>query len=759
MSILRQDRLEMKSRVRRALILAVLGVLLLAMISAAPAAPETVSIGPGATHTRIHRPEGPWAINVVEADLSQQFLRLKSLVGIGEMADGALMIGRQTVGEMMAAHAGETARAQDRPETAASPRPVAGVNGDFFALAGQYYATTALGLQIEDGDLITLPDPARSVLYLLRDGTLHIGRFRATSWLRGPRDLLYEVSGINRSPGYADLVVFTPAFGDRTWAEEGTTQFALVGLSGPLRPNGEVTGRIASIAVAQSQRIPPDGAVLAARGVAAYALRRLEVGEAVRLSVKMEPETGDILEAVGGGPRLVRDGVMSVEHLEERFSEQFASRRHPRTGAGIRGNTLVMVTVDGRQRRYSQGMTLPEFAELFLELGCTDAMNLDGGGSTTMVVRDSIVNSPSSGAPRAVANALGLFSTAPAGPPEHLAIEPTEVSVLSGDRVMLHATGLDKYYGPVPVRREDLEWKCASALGRVDEAGMFTATEVSVPTTGLVLARCGDLTAASVVRVVPGPAQVVVSPSDVTLAPGEVQQFSVYAYDAANQAVRLPMGAVAWSCEPAQAAGLIDDSGLLRAPSTPCRIKVVACVGEVKGEATVVVTTGPKALEDFEQEREWSYRASPSEVPGSVEWRQDPLQPENHCLGLKYDFSTQAGIRTAYMDLDLTLPETRTLSLRVLGDGKGGWLRARLRDGFGRVFTVDLADRVDWSGEWRFLTVALPEGIEAPVTLESVYMAEYHSGRKPVGQIFVDDISAARGTKAEEPVEAGAAQP
>jgi hypothetical protein len=432
--------------------------------------------------------------------------------------------------------------------------------------------------------------------------------------------------------------------------------------------------------------------------------------------------------------------LVSVEHLQERFLDQLASQRHPRTGVGLRDGTLVMVTVDGRQPGYSEGMTLAELASLFIELKCVEAMNLDGGGSTTMVVRDRVMNSPSGGAPRAVANALALFSTAPLGPPAQLLMEPTEVSVLSGDTVGLRVGALDQYYSPVAVGAEEVEWQCASALGSVDEGGRFTAAEVSGPTLGLVMARSGKLTAASVVRVLSSPARVVVRPGEVALAPGEVQRFFVQAYDDQNHPVNVSAGRATWSCEPAGAGGTVDASGVLRAPLGEARLTVVARVGEVSGGAAVTVSARPTIVEDFEREGQWSYEGSPAGVPGSVEWAEDPLQPGNHCLRLRYDFGKQGGTRTAHAVLSVSLPAARGLSVRVFGDGQGGWLRARVRDGAGRTLTEDLAHRVDWSGEWKRLIAWLPEEVEGPVVLESVYVAEYDEEVKSAGEILLDDI-------------------
>ena len=394
--------------------------LLIAIVTAfslitAPAAAEApLPIGPGVSYTQIYLPEGPWAIHVTEADLSEPYLDLKAVLGAGST------MGRLPLTQMLASVASEESR------------PVAAVNADYFALAGNAYTTVPLGFHVSDGELVTFPEPARSAFYQLADGAVGIDRFRSNSWLVGPGDLLFPLAGLNRPPEYSDLVLFTPRFGQETRSPEAATHFQLSELSGEIRPNTEITARIAGKRVAAAEIIPPGGAVLAARGVAAYALRGLEVGDQIALRLCILPEVGELTLAVGGGPRLLREGKLSVENELERFSDRFATARHPRTGAGIRDGSLVLVAVDGRQPGYSQGMTLDEFAGVFSELGCTDAMNLDGGGSTTMVVRDRLVNSPSGGSQRAVANALALFTTSPVGPPVRLALEPAETSVLSG---------------------------------------------------------------------------------------------------------------------------------------------------------------------------------------------------------------------------------------------------------------------------------------------------------------------------------------
>jgi len=151
---------------------------------------------------------------------------------------------------------------------------------------------------------------------------------------------------------------------------------------------------------------------------------RIAPGDTVRFFLHLQPSgsaesaRGRLTEAIGGGPRILRDGKVSVENVEERLGASFSTDRHPRTAIGYSqdGRSLFLVVVDGRQPGYSVGMNLEELAHFmrtrlsrFTESreNAYQALNLDGGGSTTMVVRQQIVNSPSDQTgERPVANAL-----------------------------------------------------------------------------------------------------------------------------------------------------------------------------------------------------------------------------------------------------------------------------------------------------------------------------------------------------------------
>src|SRR5262249_12901259 len=115
--------------------------------------------------------------------------------------------------------------------------------------------------------------------------------------------------------------------------------------------------------------------------------RGLLASRAGAVQRNLEPSWTDIEQAVGGGPWLVRGGQIAVDADDARFSRaDFTDRRHPRTAVGVTADgKLLLVTVDGRTAG-SRGATLPEMAGIMQRQGAVNAINLDGGGSTTMAV-------------------------------------------------------------------------------------------------------------------------------------------------------------------------------------------------------------------------------------------------------------------------------------------------------------------------------------------------------------------------------------
>ncbi len=137
-----------------------------------------------------------------------------------------------------------------------------------------------------------------------------------------------------------------------------------------------------------------------------------------------QPDTGSapfnqgrfwpVREALGGGPSLVSNGKVQVTADEEVFFGTSIPKVHPRTACGYTADgTLILLVVDGRQEA-SRGVDLQELALIMQQLGCVEALNLDGGGSSTLAVGGQLINRPVGGtAEREVMSALAVLYEAP----------------------------------------------------------------------------------------------------------------------------------------------------------------------------------------------------------------------------------------------------------------------------------------------------------------------------------------------------------
>ena len=148
--------------------------------------------------------------------------------------------------------------------------------------------------------------------------------------------------------------------------------------------NGKIT-RITN----QSVTIPNDGFVIIGP---ASKLKAIEGAKKIKLDINLNPEWKDVNHIISGGPYLVKNGEVYVDMTEQKLSA--IGGRNPRTAIGYtKDNNLIMLTADGREGA-SIGLTLNELANLMKNLGCVNAMNLDGGGSTVMLIKGQVVNRP-----------------------------------------------------------------------------------------------------------------------------------------------------------------------------------------------------------------------------------------------------------------------------------------------------------------------------------------------------------------------------
>jgi exopolysaccharide biosynthesis protein len=289
-----------------------------------------------------------------------------------------------------------------------SEATVAAINGDYYVRQGTF-AGDPRGLQIVNGELISGPTDGVSFWIDALDHP-NIGTTSARFSIEWPdgSSTPYEMNapGDDRS-----LVLLTPAAGSSI-KSRGGTDIILERHENqpwlPLRPGRVYSAKVQRLQKSRELRIDSD--TLALSVGRRLSIPKLSQGAIIKISTHTEPSLRGVSEALSGGPILVRDRKKVPIKTVASDSYIFSSmrERHPRSAIGWNDHHFFLVSVDGRQPGVSEGLTLDELSVQLIKLGCTHAINLDGGGSATLWYDGKIRNFLCDGYERKIANGLSF---------------------------------------------------------------------------------------------------------------------------------------------------------------------------------------------------------------------------------------------------------------------------------------------------------------------------------------------------------------
>ncbi|HEX8287773.1 MAG TPA: phosphodiester glycosidase family protein [Pyrinomonadaceae bacterium] len=316
----------------------------------------------------------PVVVNLLRLDLS------KVRLDVVHAADTA--IGTETTSSMARRHGA-----------------FAAINAGFFRLDKSLFAGDAVGVLQVDGKLLSESYGNRiafGVINRKNKTEVDFKHLEIVNFLSTELASDIPLTGINRERKEDEIILLTPQFGKTTLTDSNGTEIIV--------RKGKVTNIIDGKG---NNEIPRDGFI-----VSVSEKKRREILPKIRIGKKLKINNRingvdesarqnhkfwkEIEDITNGVPQLIKNGAIEITWEKEKSSKSFVETRHPRTAiAKLKDKRFLMVTVDGRQPGVSVGMNLNELAEMLLEFGATEAMNLDGGGSTTMFLNGKIVNQPS----------------------------------------------------------------------------------------------------------------------------------------------------------------------------------------------------------------------------------------------------------------------------------------------------------------------------------------------------------------------------
>ena len=326
---------------------------------------------------------GPVALNVVSAPRPQGLYSLRAALS------NSVVQGRE--------------RLTDMEKEVSSQTTVVGVSGDYF---DSRWGSPS-GILVRSGVLDAGTLGGRSAAGFDSGGKLHVDRVALDGSWQGTGQ--YRPLALNGPPSNSPVTLYTPAWGPTTPPESGTTEVVLAPFPAAT-PNVVLSAPVTQVQSSGGQAIPPNGAVIVARGRQAPILaKEAPPGTHVNVRLILTPSWDGIREAIGGGPILVRNG-RPVFRPSETFT---ASQLLTRTARSAVGQTadghLLFVTVDGGRPGYSLGLTNFELALAMMRLGAVSATGLGTGAAASLAFDGKLLSRPSSPAGEAqVADALFL---------------------------------------------------------------------------------------------------------------------------------------------------------------------------------------------------------------------------------------------------------------------------------------------------------------------------------------------------------------
>lgn len=414
-------------------------------------------------------------------------------------------------------------------EAEAGNTVMAGVNGDYFTMA----TGVAMGLIIKSGRVCSSERIGYESIGFMADGTMVIGApglnvsVRIDAEGRSWEKLCFNKT-LTESNG---LVVYSKDFGPDNGA--GKHYSAVVRITeGDCVPGGQVKGLIEGVGLMDKAQPLEEGIlVLSAAENCQYltvlqALEAMNVGDEVIVSFAVSEDWLQVENAIGAERRLLTGGEIS----ENILADTTDNTRAPRTAFGLRDDgTAVVYTADGRDSRHSAGLLYKELAQRMLELGCVEAVNLDGGASTQIYAEypgyGSVtqVNQSSGSSVRRCADYLTFVNTAArTGELARLHVYPFSNRVLAGATVPLSLKGTDSGWYAADATSIIPLWSVSGAEGKVDGSNFVAGTKAG---TAVVTAYSGNASGSAEIEIITKPDEV-----SVTYADGKALTSKLYVY-------------------------------------------------------------------------------------------------------------------------------------------------------------------------------------------------------------------------------------
>ncbi|MCC8015038.1 MAG: phosphodiester glycosidase family protein [Eubacterium sp.] len=628
---------------------------------------------------------------------------------------------------------------------------VAAVNGDYF---GGGNPQSSMGQVLSDGQI----EEARNYynadannyagFFIDSDGTPFVDYLKTTVGFYNSSATIIELAGKNK---YTDFS--SPVYFDR---QAITTTADLDKRNSNLTKIVVDTGAISYISSpGETVEVPENGYIIVMNNsTREKVISYYSVGQAVSFVengtfvFRPAKSTSSVNFGISGGGEILRNGETMAQG--EIISP---SARNPRTCIGVSQDKskIIILAIDGRVKGI--GATTYECSTIMKELGAYDAIQLDGGGSTTMVVKSEsgnsleVVNTPSDGSQRAVPNAVGVKSAGTSTGLGYL-----EVSTSASDNVLVNGLnynltvqGYDNLYNAMGVSADSLEFDLEGIEGEFDGLSFTPQSEG----TGKIIVKTagGEITGECEITVLSGISYLKVEANTQNLEVGQSTELSITEFNKDGFGGRtVDKSSLTYDVDD-PTVGYVTNEGYFVATGDG-QAKVTAYSGDISGSGYVYVGKTTEVINNFETPLNVMFLKFPENgsFTGDAAVQYGVGTSGNASIRLNYSFAANtSSVQCAYASFTDRIKVQGTpskLGLYVKGNNGGTIVKINIRDANEASYNISLTDSVDFEG-WQYLSGDVPQGVTYPIQVMSVYTAVLSTGETaPSGVLYFDDLSA-----------------
>ncbi|WP_169084571.1 stalk domain-containing protein [Paenibacillus sp. PL91] len=639
---------------------------------------------------------------------------------------------------------------------------VAAINADVFVMGNE---GAPLGGQVASGMFMSSPAKLKGMyaFSLSKDRKPMIDNYTFEGLVTAADGSTFPLEGLNQSAYVPEttgtnfshvnkMYIYTSAWGGAERPKNsGSTPTEVLVRNGIIE---EI-----SIDKAIAGQAPADGYIIRAHGIAAnFVKERLQIGQSIAADYSLVSQTTGSkvdpasFEMMAGGHTLLVNGGAAATYSRD-ITGVSGNSYTSRSGIGYSKDGTKVYLITSERYGSNTGVSLKELQQIMVQLGVYKGVNLDGGGSTTMIERPlgssalQLAHSTQYGSTqRSVANGIGVFTTAPKGTLKGISVSGSKV-MLIGQKSSYSIKGYDTYYNPFEIENGSAIWSSEKAIGTF-QGSEFTATKAGKTTLSV---KSGDISTKQDIEVI-GKDQIASLSIDTAagvLAKGATVSVPLTMKLKNGNTYKLSGDSVKWEFVGFTA---VQNGDSLTVQSVNAGTSTGYAIARYDGYPAMIPFTQGEAVSTFEDFEKSTYpitsQVTPAETVGSVNLVSDfPGQTSAKALKLDYDFTNGTGTKASYAVFNSNgrAIEGSPISMTVdlYGDNSLNWVRAEFIDADGKAQLLDLAKQLDWTG-WKNVKVNLSSaGMKFPVKLKRIYIvtiAEGQDERAASGSIGLDNM-------------------